>query len=267
MSAVPFNGQTTALVEISPDGKGHMPVVRLLGDDPSTGPTAPTGLTDAELRASPVPMTDAQALAKLEQLRLQLVTMLGNTDGIEALQQNAINLLTLTNQSVDGLEALVTTLGANTDTLETLLSTITGHVDALEPLLVDLKTLATADATKQDAHTTALNGINGKLSALGQKPKATSMPVVLANDHENIPVAIAGAARTPSMSTETTAGTVAAGALSVSFANIGTASATVAGGALPQGYSVTFDAPKGDTLAAIAYTASATATLLISKIA
>jgi hypothetical protein len=134
MSAVPFNGQTIALVEISPDGKGHMPVVRLLGDDPSTSPTAPTGLTDAELRASPVPMT------------------------------------------------------------------------------------------------------------------------------------IAGAARTPSMITETSAGTVAAGALSVSFANIGTASATVAGGAPPKGYSVTFDAPKGDTLAAIAYTASATAPLLNSKI-
>ena len=284
--------------------------------------TGSTGLTDAELRASPVPVADAQALAKLEELRVQLVGLLGNTDQIEAMQESAIALLTLTNQYVDGLEALVTTLTQNTDTLEPLISVMSGYVDAVEPLLIDIKALATTDATTQAnivarleavrdrlpatigpkaaaesmsvtlatdealplptgaataadqvLQTTQLEivaakatSIDTKTPALGQALKAASVPVTLASDQPAIPTTIVGEPRTPSMTLETIAGTVATGALSVSFANIGTTSATVAGGTLPAGYSVTFDAPKGDTLAAISYTASVTAGLLISKI-
>jgi hypothetical protein len=267
---------------------------------------------------------------KLEELRLQLVTLLGNTDTVETLQQNSINLLTLTNQYVDGLEALVTTLGTNTDGLETLLSTITGHVDALEPLLTDLKTLATtdaakqdghqatltaisnklpalgqaemaeslpvtlasdqsaipvtspellakleeirvidaADATKQDAHTTALATINGKLpTTIGQKDMAASLAVTLASDQPAITVAHAPVTRTPTMENVSAAGTVAAGAVMVSIVNTGTTAATVLGAQLLPGLSVTYAPPKGELLAAISYTASATAPLTIARLA
>jgi hypothetical protein len=89
----------------------------------------------------------------------------------------------LTNGYVDGLEALVTSLGENTDGLEGLLSTITGHVDALEPLFQDLKDLGTADATKQDAILLELGAIKAKLLLdKGQAAAAGSLSVVLASD-------------------------------------------------------------------------------------
>jgi hypothetical protein len=311
--------------------------------------TSSLSLTDAQLRAAPLNTNAPATVSKIEELRLQLVTLLGNTDNVETLQQNSINLLTLTNQSVDGLEALITTLGNNTDGLEGLLSTITGHVDALEPLLTDLKTLATADATKQDthttvlnnlighvdtlealttdlktlatadatkqdAHTTALNAINGKMPTLGQKAMTASQPVVLASDQSAIPVtsptllakeeeirvlvaalntkaptlgqktmvasqpvtlasdqpaiqvAYAAVTRTPTLQNATAAGTVAAGAVQVSILNTGTTAATVAGGQLQPGASITWSPPKGETLPAINYTATATSPLTISRL-
>ncbi|MGF6604577.1 hypothetical protein P3T23_009333 [Paraburkholderia sp. GAS448] len=72
--------------------------------------------------------------------------------------------------------------------------------------------------------------------------------------------------RTAALASVTTAGSVPAGCTQASFANSGAANATVAGGTLPPGYAVTFDAPDGDTLAAIAYSAVGT-TLLVSTVA
>ena len=84
-----------------------------------------------------------------------------------------------------------------------------------------------------------------------------------------VPVTISGAAaavvRTPTILSTTTTGTVAAGATSVGFSNEGTVAATVAGGALPAGRTVSFIAPDGDTLAAIAYTATGT-TLVVASV-
>lgn len=64
----------------------------------------------------------------------------------------------------------------------------------------------------------------------------------------------------------TSAGTVAAGAKSVTFFNSGSADATVAGGPLAPNRGVTFSVDGADTLGAIDYTASATATLQIAKV-
>lgn len=142
-----------------------------------------SAITNAQLRAENVGVYDSAAIAKLEQLRVQLVTLLGNTDGIETLQANTNNLVALTNQYVDGVEALVATLNSNTDGLEPLLSSIQGYVDALEPLLQDIKTIATADATKQDAINSKLAEIRDRLpSSLGQKTATGSVGVVLASD-------------------------------------------------------------------------------------
>lgn len=77
----------------------------------------------------------------------------------------------------------------------------------------------------------------------------------------------AGTARTASLTIATTSGTVAAGAKKIAFLNTGTAPATVAGGALSAGQSVAFAVDGNDTLAAIAYVASATASLAISAVA
>jgi hypothetical protein len=233
----------------------------------------------------------------------------------------------------------------------------------LATALTDLKTLATVDATKQDAHTTALNAINTKMPTLGQKAMAASQPVVLASDQAAIPVtsptllakeeeirvqvaalntkaptlgqkaslasspvvlasdqsdipvtsptllakleemrvieaattaklpatigqkamaaslavtlasdqpaitvAHAPVTRTPTMENVSAAGTVAAGAVMVSIVNTGTTSATVLGAQLLPGLSVTYAPPKGETLAAINYTASATAPLTITRL-
>ena len=82
--------------------------------------------------------------------------------------------------------------------------------------------------------------------------------------------------KTPSLDRQTANGTVAAGAFSVSFANVGTADAgiggdntgppVVAGTVLAPGETVTFSGSGKDTLAAIDYQASATAILLIAEV-
>jgi hypothetical protein len=59
--------------------------------------------------------------------------------------------------------------------------------------------------------------------------------------------------RIPTAQTFTTAGSVPAGAKSVSVANIGTKVGTVLGTNIPVGATLTYDAPPNDTLGAIAY--------------
>ncbi len=95
---------------------------------------------------------------------------------------------------------------------------------------------------------------------------ATGQPADLSNlGGGNTPPPPTAVIRTAALTSATAAGSVSAGCTQASFVNSGTANATVAGGALPPGYAVTFDAPGGDTLAVIAYSASGT-TLLISTV-
>lgn len=79
-------------------------------------------------------------------------------------------------------------------------------------------------------------------------------------------VAFKSVERTPGFYSVTTDGTLAAGTVAASFFNIGTIDATVAGGTLSPGFAVNFEAPKGDTLAAIVYTCDADSTLLINTL-
>jgi len=94
-------------------------------------------------------------------------------------------------------------------------------------------------------------------------------------DVDDIRIAVEGVAgRTPELSRVTANGTVAVGAYSISFANVGTADAGVggdnsggtAGTVLKAGETVTFTAPGKDTLDAVDYQASATAILLIAVV-
>ena len=127
----------------------------------------------------------------------------------------------------------------------------------------------------------------GTAAALGQTDMANSVPVVIANDQSAVPVSAAiayplgdwsdtesvsvtiarnevGIEKTPTMLRAVVGGTVAAGAFSVSFANVGTITETVLGANLEPGETVSFDAGAiNNTLGAITYTASATGILLI----
>ena len=85
---------------------------------------------------------------------------------------------------------------------------------------------------------------------------------------ETQPVSLATSVRTPSYDIVTTlgAGSVAAGARSVSIKNNGLVSVTVLGTLLPVGESIGFDAGgQGDTLGAITYNIPATGSLQIIK--
>lgn len=85
--------------------------------------------------------------------------------------------------------------------------------------------------------------------------RSSAVPVTISTTPETLAASLA---------TATAAGTVAAGAKMVSVKNTGAAAATVAGGSLPAGETVTWVAPDGAVLGAVAYTGSASAALLIA---
>ena len=74
-----------------------------------------------------------------------------------------------------------------------------------------------------------------------------------------------GVVRTPSLARVTGAGTVAAGAESVTVYNAGVANGLVLGGAIKPGESFTWSVSTGDSLAAIAYDGTGTE-LVITKL-
>lgn len=76
----------------------------------------------------------------------------------------------------------------------------------------------------------------------------------------------ASSVRTPSLTRVVAAGTVAAGARSVSVYNAGTTAGTWLGAAIEPGEQFAYDAGGNDVLSAFAYTASATAILVITTI-
>lgn len=73
-----------------------------------------------------------------------------------------------------------------------------------------------------------------------------------------------GVVKTPAISRPSASGTIAAGANSVSIANVGAADGTVAGVTLKAGETINFDAGQSNTLTSIAYDASETTFLIIT---
>lgn len=68
--------------------------------------------------------------------------------------------------------------------------------------------------------------------------------------------------RSPSLSTVSTAGTIASGCVSVSVANTGSANGTLLGQTIAPGVVIDLVAPWGDTIAAISYDATGTSFLI-----
>ena len=73
-----------------------------------------------------------------------------------------------------------------------------------------------------------------------------------------------GVVKSPTISRPTTSGTIAAGANSVSIANVGAADGTVVGITLKTGETINFDAGQSNTLTSIAYDATGTEFLIIT---
>lgn len=71
--------------------------------------------------------------------------------------------------------------------------------------------------------------------------------------------------RTPTLSTVSTTGTIAAGCVAVSVANTGAANGTLLGQTIAPGVVIDYVAPWGDTIGAIAYNATGT-TFLIQEL-
>ena len=104
-------------------------------------------------------------------------------------------------------------------------------------------------------------------AALGQALMAGSLSVAIASNQSTLPVDLPTTIRTPSLARAIIAGVVAAGARSVSVYNAGTTAGTWLGASIEPGKQFTYSAGgENDTLSAFAYTASATAILVITTI-
>lgn len=177
------------------------------------------------------------------------------------------------------IQALLTTIDADTSNLDVALSSrnaevtqllVKANTDNLDVLLSTRATEATL-ATRASEATLAtmltLAGFQARINTLGQKTMANSTPMVIASDQSSIPVTQATTVRTPSLLRAVAAGTVAAGARSVSVFNAGTTNGVWLGATIKPGEQFNYDAGgQGDTLGAFAYTASATAELVIATI-
>lgn len=167
-SLASIDGKTPALVS------GRVPVDGSGVTQPVSGP-----LTDAQLRATPVPVsasslplpTGAATESTLASVLSAISAVGSNTDGIEGLIAATNALLTLLNGYVDGIEGQLTTLAGYLDGVEGLLTTgnstlssIDGHVDGLEASAssIDTKLTSQATAAKQDTGNASLDSIDDK---------------------------------------------------------------------------------------------------------
>ena len=233
-----------------------------------------TALTDGQLRATPVPvsgpLTDAQlraAAVPISAATLPLPTGAATSAGLTTINSTLGAPMQQTGGTV-GLVAgaatigSVNVLGGNVTAVNVNGSGVTQPVSIAATVAVSAASLPlpTGAATE-----TTLAAASAKLPAtLGQKTSAASLAVVVASDQTSLPVTHLTTQRTAGLIRVTGAGTVAAGARSVSFANTGAANATVTGAAtiLKAGEIVSFTAQTNDTLGAISYSGTGTEILI-----
>jgi hypothetical protein len=116
--------------------------IAILTDIEANTATASLGLTDDELRASPVPVSVSGVATAANQ-----TTIIGHVDGIEA--------------AVDGIEALLGTTNSS-------LATIDGRVDTLESLIGTTNSTLTTIDGRVDGVEASLSSIDTKLTQLGK---------------------------------------------------------------------------------------------------
>jgi hypothetical protein len=178
--------------------------------------------------------------------------------------------------STRNAEATQLLVKAKTDNLDVLLSTRNAEATQLlvkaktDNLDVLLSTRASAVNQTNGTQTTQINnGANtAAVKAASTAAVATDPALVVAISPNNtVPISLVTTVRTPSLTRAVAAGSVAAGARSVSVYNAGTTAGTWLGASIEPGEQFSYDAGgQNDTLSAFAYTASATAILVITTI-
>jgi hypothetical protein len=111
----------------------------------SLAPASTDALTNAQLRATPVPMIDQSAIDKAEQIRLLVVTLSAYVDNIESLIGTSNTLLTAGNANTDQIEVFLTTLNSLTTDVKAQVTAINSNTDQLEGLLTQLNTKLPTD--------------------------------------------------------------------------------------------------------------------------
>jgi ABC-type transporter Mla subunit MlaD len=111
----------------------------------SLAPASTDALTNAQLRATPVPMVDQSAIDKAEQIRLLVVALSTYVDNIESLIGASNTLLTAGNANTDQIEIFLTTLNGLTTDVKTQVTAINTNTDQLEGLLTSLNTKLPTD--------------------------------------------------------------------------------------------------------------------------
>jgi hypothetical protein len=140
-----------------------------------------------------------------------------------------------------------------------------------------------ATAANQTALNALITTLNGLVSTAANQVAQTALLTTIDADTSNLDVLLSTRAteatlstlnsrftpvsRTPSLTRAVVAGAVAAGARSVSVYNAGTTAGVWLGASIEPGEQFSYDAGgQGDTLGAFAYTASATAILVITTV-
>lgn len=178
--------------------------------------------------------------------------------------------------------ALLTTIDVDTSNLDVLLSTRASEATLLATNVL----LGTIDADTSNldvllstrASEATLAALNAKLAAdFGASAGSVRTAAQIGNaagaadfgagapSAQTLRTEDAASVRTPGLLSTSAAASVAAGAKSVSFANVGAAAGTVLAVSVPAGATVNFTTQGNDTLGAIAYSGVGT-TLLISEV-
>ena len=229
-------------------------------DGTAGGGSGGSGLTDAELRAAAVEVTSPTTVDKLEEMRLQLVTLLGNTDTLESLNESTNTLVTNLITYVDQLETLSTSLVTNTTDLAALLSQLGLNTDDIETLIATLTAKFPASLGKKTAAqslSVTLDSDDGLQAAIEELTKPADTQLV--NQ--------VSAVYTPTYTRVSGMGTIS-NATSVTISNVGTVPGTVLGASLLPNETVNFDAPLNGVLGDITYSSTATtfAIVVLTKI-
>jgi hypothetical protein len=216
-----------------------------------------TGLTNAELRASPVVVSGSvstNVVFPTSQVVNQGTdpwitsgtSIITNFPSVQAVSTTGINAVSgfvtvsnpVTSVSITGTPTVSftnTSIGVTQSSSPWITSGTVSIVNSSLPVTI---------AGTLPVSTTGINAVSGSVTV--NNPVTTVSATVL------------GQQRTPSYTSTTTTGTVSAGTKSVSFYNAGFFNATVLGTTLSAGDTITFQAPDQDTLGAIAYVATGT---------
>jgi hypothetical protein len=180
------------------------------------------------------------------------VTVINGPLGAAVNIQDGGNSITIDNAN---LNAPLSTL--NKEATQLLIKTNTDNLDVLLSTRATEATLATRATEATLATMLTLAGFQARINTLGQKLMAASTPVVIASDQSALPVTLPTGVQVITSIVAVAAGSVAAGASSVSALFSSNFTGTFNGISRAKGSFVTLSGDLNKTLPAIAYTVTA----------